>query len=79
MLTPYTPRTPQSFWCGKCDTNTVDSTKPETGDFYVVFGHAHNRETMEYDSEEYLGVMFALCKFCQESSNNNRQAGSLLV
>lgn len=64
-LEPYTPRTPQSFWCKHCDSVAVDSTKPETGNFYVVYGHAFDRETMEYDGE-YLGVMFAECKACAE-------------
>lgn len=62
---PYTPRTAQSFWCNDCDTNVVDSTKPETGTFHIQFGHAFNNETKSFDGDgEYLGVMFAICKEC---------------
>ena len=64
-LEPYTPRTAQSFWCNRCDNSVVDSTKPETGNFYVVFGHSYHTERQEYDGE-YLGVMFAICKPCSE-------------
>lgn len=63
----HVPRTPQSFWCDKCDSNSVDSDKPETGFFHVQFGHAYNRETQEFDGE-YVGVMFALCKYCAEDA-----------
>jgi hypothetical protein len=64
MLDPYQPRTPQTFWCKKCDQQEVDSTRPVTGDFYVVGGHAYDKESSEYDGE-YLSVMFAVCKSCQ--------------
>ena len=70
MLDPYYPRTPQSFWCKKCDQKKVDSTKPESGNFYVVFGHAYDRQSTEYDGE-YLGVMFAVCKSCQTVPNSD--------
>ena len=65
-LEPYTPCTPQRFWCNRCDQQTVDSEKPDTGNFYVIFGHAYNQETREYDGE-YSSVMFAFCKSCQGS------------
>ena len=42
----------------------MDSTRPVTGDFYVVGGHAYDKESSEYDGE-YLSVMFAVCKSCQ--------------
>lgn len=62
-LEPHTPRTPQRFWCNRCDQQTVDSEKPETGNFYVIFGHVYNLETRDYDGE-YNGVMFAICPKC---------------
>lgn len=66
-LEPYSPRTAQSFWCTKCDAVAVDSTKPETGSFHLQYGHAFNPKTSSYDGEgEYLGVMFAVCKSCNE-------------
>lgn len=62
----HIPRTPQDFWCSECDRNSVDSTKPETGTYYTQFGHSFDRETGEYDGE-YVGVMFAICKYCADS------------
>ena len=70
MPRPYTPTTHQSFWCKTCDTNSVDSLQSESGDFFVVFGHAYDQTTKEYDGE-YLGVMFAVCKDCQAVSNKH--------
>lgn len=64
-LEPYHPPTPQSFWCTKCDRNAVDSTKPETGNFHIQFGHSFNPRTKSFDGDgPYLGVMFAVCKDC---------------
>ena len=63
-LEPYTPRTKQSFWCKRCDAKAVDSDKPETGNFYVIFGHSYSQKSREYDGE-YTGVMFALCNDCK--------------
>lgn len=61
----HTPRTPQSFWCGKCDQKMVDSNRPETGSFFVQHGHAYDNETKEFDGE-YVGVMFAICTPCTQ-------------
>lgn len=63
-LEPHQPRKPLSFFCHWCDRTTVDSTKPETGTFHVQFGHRFNQKSQEYDDEEYVGVMFAVCKPC---------------
>lgn len=61
----YKPRKDASFWCNLCDWNIVDSTKPESGDFFVQFGHMYSIDERQY-SGEYTGVMFALCKNCQK-------------
>lgn len=60
---PYEPRTHQRFWCSHCDATMVDSQHPETGNFYLAFGHRYDDNTKEYDGE-YLGVMFAICREC---------------
>jgi hypothetical protein len=54
----------EQFWCNVCDRTIVDSTKPETGDFFVFFGHSYSAQSKSYDGN-YTGVMFALCKDCQ--------------
>lgn len=59
----HQPRTHQAFWCNCCDNSIVDSDKPDTGKFFVQFGHAYSAEEKEY-SGEYLGVMYALCPAC---------------
>lgn len=59
----HEPRTHQTFWCSECDANLVDSEKPETGKFFVHFGHAFNSETKEFDGD-YVGVMSAICHKC---------------
>jgi len=64
-LEPFTPHSLTRFWCNKCDANVVDSEKPETGSFFVQFGHTYDRSTQDY-SGEYTGVMFALCPECLE-------------
>ena len=64
-LIPYTPRTHQSFWCNRCDCRTVDSQKPETGNFFIQFGHSFDDSEKEY-SGDYHGVMFAFCNTCLE-------------
>jgi len=69
ILDTYQPRTPQSYWCKKCDHRIVDSNKPETGNFFTVFGHSYNSQSKEYDGE-YLGVMFAVCKPCMANPIN---------
>jgi hypothetical protein len=67
----HTPKTPQDFWCNKCDAKRVDSTKPDTGTFFVFFGHVFNEKTREYDGDEYAGVMFALCSTCLKEISND--------
>ena len=62
-LTPYKPRTKQEFWCNSCDAVTVASDAPDTGSFYIQYGHCFKQTEMEY-SGEYVGVMFALCADC---------------
>jgi len=59
----HTPRTKQIFWCNHCDAKQVDSNKPETGRFFVVFGHSWSQSHKEYEGE-YTGGMFALCEDC---------------
>jgi hypothetical protein len=59
----YTPRAPQVFWCNRCDNQKVDSENPDTGRFFVVFGHVYDDTTEQYDGD-YRGVMFAVCKGC---------------
>lgn len=64
-LYPYKPQKPASFWCSKCDACAVDSEKPETGHFFVQFGHGYSAETGQYDGN-YTAVMFALCPECEK-------------
>ena len=60
----HKPRTRQEFWCSECDSVKVDSEKPETGRFFIVFGHAFDQATKEYDGE-YTGVMYSVCFNCR--------------
>jgi len=62
-LEPYEPRQTEQFWCSVCDAKPVDSDKPETGRFFVQFGHTYKQSTRQYDGN-YVGVMFALCSDC---------------
>lgn len=62
-LEPYKPAKPESFWCSECDQGPVMSENPETGSFFVKFGHTYNQRTKHYDGE-YAGVMFAMCNRC---------------
>ena len=52
---PY--KSPQVYWCQVCDSNQVDSTKPETGKFYHCFGH-------DFETGDYTSVFFAHCARC---------------
>lgn len=52
----------REFWCAVCDAAIVDSTKPETGSFYTVFGHQKG-ESGKWDGD-YHRVMFAVCCKC---------------
>jgi hypothetical protein len=54
-LNPY--KRPQLYWCNVCDTNTVDSTKPETGKFYHVYGH-------DFSTGDCTSIFFAICPEC---------------
>lgn len=67
-LESYRPATHSNFWCHICDGRQVDSDKPESGNFFVTFGHMFDRKTRHYDGD-YHGVMFAVCNHCQETSN----------
>lgn len=60
----YQPAHRAEFWCNVCDRNVVDSEKPETGDFFLQYGHAFNSDSRAYDGE-YIGVMFAICNECR--------------
>ena len=39
----HKPRTNQVYWCNQCDHNQVDSDKPETGSFFLIFGHTFDK------------------------------------
>jgi hypothetical protein len=62
----YQPKEITKFWCSTCDAAKVDSDKPESGTFYVQFGHAYNPTTKAFDGE-YVGVMYALCPECDHN------------
>ena len=47
------------IWCQICDTRQVDSQKPDTGNFYHVFGLQHAPETPP------AAVFFAVCPHCK--------------
>lgn len=64
-MIPRCPSTKAMFWCSSCDSRHVDSENPESGKFFVQFGHSYNRESQEYNGD-YRGVMFALCNTCLE-------------
>lgn len=70
MARPHVPRTHQVFWCNDCDAVQVDSHKPETGKFYLQWGHMYQKLAEpigEFDGD-YVGVMFALCPACDKKS-----------
>ena len=54
-------------WCAHCDHHMVDSDKPESGSFFVIFGHSYSQRKKSYDGE-YTGVMFAICKHCMDTA-----------
>lgn len=60
----HQPTKPTRFWCNHCDSQTVDSENPKTGQFYTVFGHGYSAKERNYEGE-YVGVMFALCTRCK--------------
>ena len=64
-LDEHKPRMTQRFWCNKCDAKIVDTEKPETGKFYVQFGHGYSARDKDYTGD-YTGVMFALCPECDK-------------
>ena len=66
----YEPRSHQKYWCNHCDTEQVESQNPESGQYFVAFGHKYEKNSSEYDGE-YLGVMFALCKNCLKEENKD--------
>lgn len=67
-LEPYIPKTPQVFYCCRCDHNKVDSQSQETGSFHLAFGHSFDQEQKEY-SGLYTGVMFAICAKCAKKGD----------
>lgn len=50
------------YWCSLCDAKQVDRDKPETGRFYVVFGHEWSGKADW--SGDYHSIGFALCPDC---------------
>jgi hypothetical protein len=60
---PYQPTKQAEFYCNFCDIRIVDSTKPETGKFFLHFGHSYCQATKQYDGN-YTGVMNAVCCVC---------------
>lgn len=67
MATKSTPIVPTKFWCNICDNEIVDSEKPETGSFYIQFGHTFNANTKHFDGA-YVGVMYAICATCEKDA-----------
>ena len=70
MREVYIPKTEQIFWCQDCGYRSVASFKPETGRFFVQYGHSYSNATNEYDGK-YAGVMFALCPNCLPKFQRN--------
>jgi hypothetical protein len=68
----YNPSKAQTHWCADCDHNLVNSDRPETGNFFVVFGHSWSQKEKAYDGE-YTGVMYAICKSCQLLNVNSER------
>lgn len=66
-MEPYKPTKPESFWCSQCDQGPVDSENPETGSFFVQFGHGYSQRHRGYEGE-YLGVMFCVCRRCLDQA-----------
>lgn len=62
----------QKFWCNECDENVVDSTNPETGHFYMMFGHIYkpSSKISEFGTDKSIGdstsIIFALCSDCEK-------------
>lgn len=46
------------YWCQVCDSNLVDSEKPETGTWHYVAGHDVRNPA------EYVTIRFAICYQC---------------
>lgn len=65
----YDPPAPLSFYCNSCDGPAVDSRIPESGQFYIQYGHVNELgpKGIYEPSEDYKGVVFALCSKCDPS------------
>ena len=50
----------QKWWCNVCDNKQVDSSDPNTGSFYIVFGI----EWPAKEDSENTKVIFAICDSC---------------
>jgi hypothetical protein len=63
MASLYRPKSREIFWCNACDSVRVDSTKPETGTFFMTGGHIWNGADKPVG--DYALVIYALCRRCQ--------------
>jgi hypothetical protein len=50
----------QIWWCNICDEKQVDSTKPETGSYYMLNGVEHPAS----GNDACRTVIFAVCCHC---------------
>ena len=55
------------LWCDCCDMNIVYPDMPESGRFFMQFGHVVRGGTVQ----EYVGVIYALCNACLKERNEN--------
>jgi hypothetical protein len=62
-MTKIEPKHPLEFWCQDCDEKFVDSEKPESGGFFLEWGHRFMPLTVEYFGP-YEPIIFALCPEC---------------
>jgi len=66
---PFKPSNVVEYWCAECDYHSVHSKKPESGSFFIAWGHTFNSQTQRWDGE-YKGVMFAICHECSTKEDN---------
>ena len=55
---------PSRSWCADCDLNPVDSSMPESGMFFRVFGDAVESDAVRPKAFGYTCIEFALCSVC---------------
>ena len=60
-LKTFRPDKPTEFWCNCCDYVKVRSDVPETGQFFIQFGHTLSNRRI---TDDYEPVVFALCHEC---------------